>query len=69
MYFNLQKKNQLTKEGHLIIRSDKTRSHHLNLADVLQRLRCIIYNCEDVVTEIKPLKVHEIRKRFVILDI
>lgn len=59
----LQKKDKLTKEGDLIIRSDKTRSYQLNVADVLQRLRTIIHNAEEVVKEVSPMKQQEIRRR------
>ncbi|XP_023236132.1 peptidyl-tRNA hydrolase ICT1, mitochondrial-like [Centruroides sculpturatus] len=35
-------KNQLTKDGYLIIKSDKTRTQSINLADCLDKLRCIV---------------------------
>lgn len=57
------KSNNLTKEGELIIRSDKTRSQQLNLADVLQRLRSIIYKYEELNNEPDPELEHTIRKR------
>ena len=35
-------KNSINKDGYWIIRSDKTRYQHLNMADCLDRLRCFI---------------------------
>ncbi|XP_011700900.1 PREDICTED: peptidyl-tRNA hydrolase ICT1, mitochondrial [Wasmannia auropunctata] len=37
-----QHKNKINKEGYLIIKSDLTRSQHLNLADALEKLRTMI---------------------------
>lgn len=38
-----QMKNSLTKEGDFVVKSDRTRSQHLNLADALDRLRDLIH--------------------------
>ncbi|XP_029172707.1 peptidyl-tRNA hydrolase ICT1, mitochondrial [Nylanderia fulva] len=37
-----QYKNKMNKDGYLIIKSDLTRSQHLNLADALEKLRTMI---------------------------
>ncbi|XP_014469971.1 PREDICTED: peptidyl-tRNA hydrolase ICT1, mitochondrial [Dinoponera quadriceps] len=37
-----QYKNKINKDGYLIIKSDLTRSQHLNLADALEKLRAMI---------------------------
>lgn len=37
-----QYKNKINKDGYLIIKSDLTRSQHLNLADALEKLRTMI---------------------------
>ncbi|XP_070172408.1 large ribosomal subunit protein mL62 [Polyergus mexicanus] len=37
-----QCKNKINKDGYLIIKSDLTRSQHLNLADALEKLRTMI---------------------------
>lgn len=37
-----QHKNRINKDGYLIIKSDLTRSQHLNLADALEKLREMI---------------------------
>ncbi|KMQ95105.1 immature colon carcinoma transcript 1 protein [Lasius niger] len=37
-----QCKNKINKDGYLIIKSDLTRSQHLNLADALEKLRTVI---------------------------
>ncbi|XP_011162927.1 peptidyl-tRNA hydrolase ICT1, mitochondrial [Solenopsis invicta] len=37
-----QQRNKINKEGYLIIKSDLTRSQHLNLADALEKLREMI---------------------------
>nr|CAG4636678.1 EOG090X0JCO [Eubosmina coregoni]SVE70188.1 EOG090X0JCO [Eubosmina coregoni] len=41
--FAEQIKNQLTKEGYFIIKSERTRSQQLNLADALDKLRDMIH--------------------------
>lgn len=40
----LQVGSKVTKEGHLIFRSDLTRSQQLNLADALEKIRALIRN-------------------------
>ncbi|XP_012217354.1 large ribosomal subunit protein mL62 [Linepithema humile] len=37
-----QNKNKINKDGYLIIKSDLTRSQHLNLADALEKLRTMV---------------------------
>lgn len=37
-----QNKTKINKDGYLIIKSDLTRSQHLNLADALEKLRTMI---------------------------
>lgn len=39
-------KNQLTKDGYFVVKSDRTRSQHLNLADALDKLRGMIHSAE-----------------------
>ena len=41
--------NQITKEGYLIVKSDRTRSRQLNQADALQKLRQFIWASVDEV--------------------
>ncbi len=41
--------NQLTKDGYLVVKSDRTRSRLLNQADVLQKLRHFIWSTVDEV--------------------
>ena len=41
--------NQITKEGYLIVKSDRTRSRQLNQADALQKLRQFIWTSVDEV--------------------
>ncbi len=41
--------NQITKEGYLIVKSDRTRSRQLNQADALQKLRQFIWSSVDEV--------------------
>lgn len=40
--FLFQHKTKINKEGYFIIRSEKTRSQQLNLADALESLRTLI---------------------------
>nr|CAH0110862.1 unnamed protein product [Daphnia galeata] len=49
-------KNQLSKEGFFIIKSDRTRSQQLNLADTLDKLRDLIQSVAQslVVPEVSP---------------
>nr|CAG4641365.1 EOG090X0JCO [Eulimnadia texana] len=46
--------NQLTKEGSLIVKSDKTRSQQLNLADALNKLRRMIYAASESLAPAQP---------------
>nr|CAG4637513.1 EOG090X0JCO [Ceriodaphnia reticulata]SVE73318.1 EOG090X0JCO [Ceriodaphnia reticulata] len=58
-------KNQLSKDGYFIIKSDRTRSQHLNLADGLDKLRNIIYTVAQslVVPEVSPETLERLRKQ------
>ncbi|KAL0122528.1 hypothetical protein PUN28_007319 [Cardiocondyla obscurior] len=56
-----QQKNRMNKEGYLIIKSDLTRSQHLNLADALEKLRTMIR--ATLVLPPKPSPESEERKR------
>lgn len=56
-----QCKNKINKEGYLIIKSDITRSQHLNLADALEKLRTLIR--ATLVTPPEPSPETEERKR------
>ena len=49
-------KNQLSKEGYFIVKSDRTRSQQLNLADTLDKLRDLIQSTAQslVVPEVSP---------------
>ncbi|KAF8788331.1 peptidyl-tRNA hydrolase ICT1, mitochondrial-like [Argiope bruennichi] len=46
--------NQITKDGFMILRSDKTRLQTLNLADCMDKLRCYIREAEKPPPEILP---------------
>lgn len=48
-----------------MIQSDKTRSQQMNKADVMQRLRCILYHAmeESTTKEPSPETIDRIRKR------
>ncbi|KAF7271729.1 hypothetical protein GWI33_015438 [Rhynchophorus ferrugineus] len=54
--------SKLTKEGHLIFRSDVTRSQQLNLADCLQKLRQCIITSLQVKPEPSPESEEKKRK-------
>ncbi|GBM13854.1 Peptidyl-tRNA hydrolase ICT1, mitochondrial [Araneus ventricosus] len=47
-------RNQITKDGFIILRSDKTRLQTLNLADCMDKLRCYIREAEKPPPEILP---------------
>ncbi|XP_017887692.1 peptidyl-tRNA hydrolase ICT1, mitochondrial [Ceratina calcarata] len=49
-----QQKNRLTKDGHLVVKSEVTRSQQLNLADALQKLRAMIWEAVKPPEEIPP---------------
>jgi peptidyl-tRNA hydrolase ICT1 len=57
-------KNQLSKEGYFIVKSDRTRSQHLNLADTLDKLRDLIQSTAQslVIPEISPETVERQRR-------
>lgn len=57
-----QYKNKINKEGYLIIRSDLTRSQHLNLADALEKLRSMIRSTLVVPQEPSPESEEKKRK-------
>ncbi|XP_012523988.1 peptidyl-tRNA hydrolase ICT1, mitochondrial [Monomorium pharaonis] len=57
-----QQKNRINKEGYLIIKSDLTRSQHLNLADALEKLRAMIRATLVVPTEPSPESEEKKRK-------
>ncbi|CAL1299418.1 unnamed protein product [Larinioides sclopetarius] len=46
--------NQITKDGFMILRSDKTRLQTLNLADCMDKLRCYIREAEKPPPEVLP---------------
>lgn len=53
---------KLTKDGFLIIRSDKTRSQQMNLADALEKIRNIIRDGEKPELESSPESIERARK-------
>lgn len=55
--------NKLTKDGYLVIRSEKTRSQQLNQADALERLRSLIWKA--ALPEPKPSEetIEKMRRR------
>lgn len=57
-------KNQLSKEGYLAVKSDRTRSQQLNLADSLDKLRDAIHAAAQslVVPEVSPETVDRQRR-------
>ncbi|GIY55870.1 peptidyl-tRNA hydrolase ICT1, mitochondrial [Caerostris darwini] len=46
--------NKITKDGFMVLRSDKTRLQTLNLADCMDKLRCYIREAEKPPPEILP---------------
>lgn len=57
-------KNQINREGELVIKSDVTRSQQMNLADALDKLRTIIRKMEEPTTvEPNEETLEKIRKR------
>ncbi|GFG28905.1 hypothetical protein Cfor_12249 [Coptotermes formosanus] len=58
-----QHKTKMTKEGFLVIRSDKTRLQQLNLADALERLRTLIRAVAEPPKEVSPESEEKLRKR------
>ncbi|KAJ9573879.1 hypothetical protein L9F63_008739 [Diploptera punctata] len=58
-----QHKTKITKDGFLVIRSDKTRFQQMNLADALERLRTLIRMIAIPPKEISPETAEKLRKR------
>lgn len=54
---------KITKEGFLVIRSDKTRFQQLNLADALEWLRTLIRAIAEPPKEVSPETEEKLRKR------
>lgn len=57
-----QYKNKINKEGYFIVKSDLTRSQHLNLADALEKLRAMIRSTVIAPSEVSPETEERIRK-------
>lgn len=57
-----QNKNKINKDGYLIIKSDLTRSQHLNMADALEKLRTMIRATLVVPSEPSPESEEKKRK-------
>ena len=59
-----QVKHQISKEGHFIVKSDRTRSQQLNLADALDKLRNLIHSAAQslVSREASPESVERLRR-------
>nr|CAG4642940.1 EOG090X0JCO [Evadne anonyx] len=59
-----QMKNQITKEGYLVTKSDRTRSQQLNLADAMDKLRGLIFNAAEslAVREASPESLEKHRR-------
>ncbi|KAL5241079.1 hypothetical protein ACI65C_008489 [Semiaphis heraclei] len=55
--------NKLTKEGYLVIRSEKTRSQQLNLADAIERLRSLIWKAAEPEPKPSEESIEKIRRR------
>lgn len=57
-------KNQITKEGYLVTKSDRTRSQQLNLADAMDKLRDLIFSAAEslVVRESSPESIERHRR-------
>ena len=55
--------NQLTKDGFLIVKSDRTRSRQLNQADTLQKLRHFIWaSVDEVRTYLERSQVDQVEQ-------
>jgi peptidyl-tRNA hydrolase ICT1 len=59
----LQHRTKITKEGFLVIRSDKTRLQQLNLADALEHLRTLIRAAAEPPKEVAPETEEQLRKQ------
>ena len=59
-----QLRNSTTKEGDVVVKSDKTRSQQLNLADALDKLRNMIYHAAEslVVPQSTPESLEKHRR-------
>uniref|UniRef100_A0A2S2NTD0 Large ribosomal subunit protein mL62 n=1 Tax=Schizaphis graminum TaxID=13262 RepID=A0A2S2NTD0_SCHGA len=55
--------NKLTKEGYLVIRSEKTRSQQLNLADAMERLRSLVWKAAEPEPKQSEETIEKIRRR------
>lgn len=55
--------NKLTKEGYLVIRSEKTRSQQLNLADAMERLRSLVWKAAEPEPTQSEETIEKIRRR------
>jgi peptidyl-tRNA hydrolase ICT1 len=58
-----QHRTKITKEGVLVIRSDKTRLQHLNLADALEQLRTLIRAAAEPPKEVSPETQERLRRQ------
>lgn len=59
----LQNVNKLTKDGYLVIRSEKTRSQQLNLADAMERLRSLIWKAAEPEPKKSEETIEKMRRR------
>ena len=59
--------NQITKNGYIIVRSERTRSQLLNQADALQKLRHFIWTAVDEVrTYLERTQIDDVQKETLI---
>uniref|UniRef100_A0A8D8Y3W9 Large ribosomal subunit protein mL62 n=1 Tax=Cacopsylla melanoneura TaxID=428564 RepID=A0A8D8Y3W9_9HEMI len=56
-------KNRLNKDGYLIIKSDRTRSQQLNLADAMTTLRNMVWKAAKPLPEVSESTIDKIRLR------
>ncbi|XP_025404786.1 peptidyl-tRNA hydrolase ICT1, mitochondrial [Sipha flava] len=56
-------RNKLTKDGYLVIRSEKTRTQQLNLADAMERLRSLIWKAAEPEPKPSEETIEKIRRR------
>ncbi|KAF4522078.1 hypothetical protein B566_EDAN004062 [Ephemera danica] len=62
-------KTKINKEGFLIIRSDKTRSQQLNLADAMSKLREMLWNAAQPTNkEATPETLEKLRRSYTKID-
>lgn len=52
----------MSKDGKWIIRSDKTRSQHLNIADCMDKIRCYITEAEKPPKQISAETLEKIKQ-------